>query len=102
MLEAWKVLSFPPCRSSDLWAGVVTVMVPVVTPQLGCVTLNTGVGGGVAAVMVVLAVAVQVLSAVLLIVMVLAIGRTPRRMMEAWKGGPSMLYSEPLPWAGVG
>ena len=74
-------------------AGVVTVMVPVVTPQLGCVTLNTGVGGGAAAVMVVLAVAVQVLSAVLLIVMVLAPTLTPLKMLEAWKVVPSILYS---------
>ena len=68
-------------------------MVPVVTPQLGWVTESTGVGGAVAAVMVVCAVAVHVLSVVLLIVMVFAPTLTPLKMLEAWKVVPSMLYS---------
>ena len=68
-------------------------MVPVVTPQLGCVTESTGAAGGVAAVMVACAVAVQVLSVVLLIVMVLVPTLTPLKVLEAWKVVPSMLYS---------
>ena len=74
-------------------AGVVTVMGARGHSATWLRTLNTGVGGGAAAVMVVLAVAVQVLSAVLLIVMVLAPTLTPLKMLEAWKVVPSMLYS---------
>src|SRR5688500_20375383 len=46
MLEAWKVVQIGRASCRVRWAGAVTVMVPVVDPQIGCVTLNHGVGGG--------------------------------------------------------
>ena len=104
VVDAWKG---PPSTlySKPAPSGAVIVTVPVGTAHVGCVVvLAVGAEGvaGTALTETFVAEDTQVLSVVLLVVKAWDTpGDNPAKVVDAWKGPPSTLYSKPAPSGAV-